>query len=228
VSTSVDPEKLHASRSKAARTQDEKELAPIADSKQQWAQNPGQYDWPGVDTPDEKALDIGSSSGGSGSSGEFFRDIGGQTMPASVALEDDPVSGGGQQVDAPGLAPGDLEGRFDESMGMSATNEPFGLAGGEDADMAFVEAEEERASATGGMLEGLTDERAVDGLLTDFGMETDATQHRESREAVEQASEFGIDDRSDASRGGGNSTDSGEQQGFEVFGGGVRENETLF
>lgn len=59
-------------------------------------------------------------------------------------------------------------------------------------------------------------------------METDATQHRTSREAEAIASEFGIDDRGDASRGAGKDVDEGEQQGFEMFGGGVRENETLF
>jgi len=126
----------------------------------------------------------------------------------------------------PGLAPGDLEGEFDESIGMSSTNEPFGLAGGEEADMAFVQAEEERAQ--GGGLGGFTDDRAREGQLTDFGMETDATQHRESRQAEEQASMFGVDDRESVSRGAGNDSDSGEQQGFELFGGGVRENETLF
>jgi len=220
----VQPQELHEQRSDHAQAVDERDLAPIADTREQWAMHPDEYDWLGVDTPNEPVRDEPRESASSG--GEFFREIDGQRMPASVALEDDPVSGGGQRVDAPGLAPGDLEGEFDESIGMSSTNEPFGLAGGEEADMAFVQAEEERAQ--GGGLGGFTDDRAREGQLTDFGMETDATQHRESRQAEEQASMFGVDDRESVSRGTGNDSDSGEQQGFEVFGGGVRENETLF
>jgi len=119
----ADPERLHESRSEAAQTRDENELAPIADSKQQWARSPGQYDWPGVDTPNEPVLDTSPDTSSSG--GEFFREIDGDRIPASVALEDDPVPDrGGQRVDAPGLAPGDLEGEFDESIGMSETNTP--------------------------------------------------------------------------------------------------------
>lgn len=54
-----------------------------------------------------------------------------------------------------------------------------------------------------------------------------ATQYRVARQAVEQATAFGIDDRDDATRSPGNDVDEGEQRGFEVFGGGVRENKGL-
>jgi len=99
------------------------------------------------------------------------------------------------------------------------------FADGVGADTAFVAAEEERASDD--PLDGLdfTDDRDEQGSMLDFGMETDATQHRESREAEAQASEFGVDDRSDDVFG--ESMDGGDQSGLEGFGGGTRENKSF-
>jgi len=220
----VDPEKLHAARSKRAREQDEDELAPIADTKQQWAQAPGRYDWRGVDTPSENLTYVDGDSGGGGSNGgggmEFFRDIDGERTPASTILEERPRS---ETRDAPGLAPGDFEPGGDDSMITDSSDIGWGLAGDEAADLAFAEAEAERAMDG---VASMMDDRPENDELTSFGMETDATQHRESREAVEQASEFGIDDRSEDAFN--DEFDDGEQRGFEEFGGGVRENETLF
>lgn len=195
----VDPEKLHAARSERAREQDESELAPIADSKQQWAQAPGRWDWRGVDTPSEDLTYV--ESGGS-STGSGLREVAGSM----------------------GVAPGDFEPGGNDSLVTDSTDPGWGLAGGEEADMAFVGAERDRAQDEIG---ALMDDRPENDDLTGFGMETDATQHRESREAVEAASEFGIDDRS-ADAISGDSSDVGEQRGFEEFGGGTRENETLF
>lgn len=225
----VDPEELHASRSERARSQDEDELAPIADTKQQWAQAPDRWDWRGVDTPSEDLSFVEDSDNGSESSGmEFFREVGGERTPASAILDERPRS---ETVDAPGLAPEDFEEFGMEAeqdverrtrQANAATKDSF--AGGVEADMAFTEAEMERAEDEIG---SLMDNRPENDDLTSFGMETDATQHRESREAVEEASEFGIDDRSmDAFES--SESDGGEQRGFEEFGGGVRENETLF
>lgn len=42
---------IHQSRSKRSRSLDESMKAPIADSPQQWADHPDQFDWPGIDTP---------------------------------------------------------------------------------------------------------------------------------------------------------------------------------
>lgn len=42
---------IHESRSDRAQALDESLDAERADSAEQWANNPDQYDWPGLDTP---------------------------------------------------------------------------------------------------------------------------------------------------------------------------------
>lgn len=42
---------IHQERSMLAQETDEMRKAPVADSPQQWADNPDQYDWPGIDLP---------------------------------------------------------------------------------------------------------------------------------------------------------------------------------
>jgi hypothetical protein len=121
------------------------------------------------------------------------------------------------------FAPADFEPGAAESQPMSATATPFGLAPGVDDDV-FAE--------QGDLLdmEEWTDTGDDQVDMFGFGLEADVrkSQGQETRADVEQASAFGLDDRSDAGRGTGRDVDDGEQQGFEVFGGGVRENETLF
>lgn len=216
----VDPEAFEASRSQRARTIDEREIAPQADSKQQWARHPGRYDWKKVDAPDS------------------YGPLGSAPIPEEER-------GRGPSLSSPSLADVDVSLSPEEAFeGVGAESQTsgsigWGLAGGEEADMAFLAAEEERANDFGaadfdagnpineaqGL--GLVDDRDQQGSMLDFGMETDATQHRDVRDAVEQATTFGIDDRSEASRGSGNDVDEGEQQGFELFGGGLRENQGL-
>lgn len=41
---------IHESRSETAQIADESKDAEIADSPMQWANNPNEYDWPGIDT----------------------------------------------------------------------------------------------------------------------------------------------------------------------------------
>jgi hypothetical protein len=195
----VDPEAFHASRSKRARTRDEKEIAPQADSKQEWAMNPGRYDWQKVDAPDS----YGPTMDEPVPSTERNTDA---PEPFTTALSQQDVS----------LAPEEaFEGVGSGSASTSAS--PFGLAGDEDADQAFVESERERASgelfgepgevldqAMGGFdeaAEDFVDDRDEQGSLFSFGMDATGTERRETREAVEEATEFGIDDRSDPSRG---------------------------
>lgn len=228
----VDPEKLHAARSKRAREQDEDELAPIADTKQQWAQSPGRYDWRGVDTPSEDLtfVDGDGSNGSSGDGMEFFREIDGERTPASTVLEDRPRS---ETRDAPGLAPEDFEDfgieteeDVERRTRQSNAATKASLAGGEEADLAFINAEQQRKVVG---MSGFMDDRPESDELTSFGMDADVrdSQGQESRADVESASEFGVDDRSDDAFEE-DSGDGGDQRGFEEFGGGVRENETLF
>lgn len=142
-------------------------------------------------------------------------------------------------LEGTGLAPEDFEIMgMSESMPMSATNTPFNLAGGEEADMAFVMAEEERAAmmaepgaildAAAGTVddelpEAFVDNRQQQGTMVDYGMDVDATMHREAREWEAAASEFGVDDRTIEE----GIEDVGEAAGLDVFGGGVREDEDL-
>lgn len=42
---------IHESRSERAQSLDESLKAPIADSPEQWADDPSHWDWPGIDTP---------------------------------------------------------------------------------------------------------------------------------------------------------------------------------
>jgi hypothetical protein len=42
---------IHQDRSMLSQELDEQRKAPIADSPEQWAESPDQFDWPGIDTP---------------------------------------------------------------------------------------------------------------------------------------------------------------------------------
>jgi len=42
---------IHQERSMLAQETDEERKAPIAESPDQWANSPDQFDWPGIDTP---------------------------------------------------------------------------------------------------------------------------------------------------------------------------------
>jgi len=55
----VQPQELHEQRSDHAQAVDERDLAPIADSREQWAMHPDDYDLPGVDTPADYEGDDG-------------------------------------------------------------------------------------------------------------------------------------------------------------------------
>lgn len=217
----VQPKRLHQQRSEAAREADEAEWAPLADSKEQWARNPDQYDLLGVDTPSTDAPLIESTTPDRPA---FDAMADGATTESRSALFEAELAG----RDVPASREEVFGGGFTESQSLSATHTPTGLASGEEADRAFLSAERDRAQSGGGVFDGFVDDSDTQGQLTGFGMDTDATQHRKSRTAEESATTFGVDDRSDASRGTGGSDDGGEQRGFETFGGGVRENETLF
>lgn len=205
----VNPESFHAARPKEAQTRDEKEIAPKADSKQQWAQNPGRYDWPGVDLPSSYGPTMDADIPSTERNTEA-------PEPLTTELLQEDVS----------LAPEEaFEGVGSGSQSRSGA--PFGFAGDEAADVAFVAAEEERSSGPpegmgagppDAVTEEWADDRDREGSLAEFGMETDGTTHRESREAVEQASEFGVDDRSDASRGSSGAPQGGIQEGLANFG----------
>lgn len=202
----VNPEAFHASRSQRARTIDEKEIAPQADSKQQWAQNPDRWDWQKIDAPDSYGPFANAETPAPERNTEAPEPFVTELLQQDVSL-------------APEEA---FEGVGSGSQALSATATPFGLAGGQEADEAFIQAEEQRAAGgideTGGM--GFVDDRDRQGSLAGFGMETDGTVHRESREAVEQASEFGVDDRSDPSRGpsSGGGGGGGIQEGLAGYG----------
>lgn len=217
-----------AERDALARGVDAEERAPITTDASLWAENPGRLDFPGIDTPTENPdvlpkdqmhpaeTELTARARGESRRGDVPSTERNTTAPVTETAE----LGAADVSLAPEEAFEDVAtGSQQRTVGIT----PGAFAGDEEADAAFVSAEEDRRSAP-----PMADERAAEGQLTDFGMETDATQHRDSRQAVEQASTFGVDDRQETGRGGGGEPDSGEQQGFEVFGGGVRENETLF
>lgn len=168
-----DPERLHAARSQRARTIDEQEWAPLADSNQQWARNPQRYDWRGVDTPDGPMTAGDRVTLESGAEMEF--------QGATESHRDDGIQWARFTVQGE-------SGPFDQ-----------GAPAPEVADALGMETDEMFGDEAG--LEELVDDRDRQGSLASFGMETDGSVHRESRQAVEQATEFGVDDRSDPSRG---------------------------
>ncbi len=160
-------EAFHDDRPPAERRADEAKRAAITTDYEVWSANPGHFDFPGIDTPtstpqtqpkdykrgaeirttdpdEETEIATGSSQG------EFFREIDGNRVPASVPLEQEPED---NTVDAPGLAPGDFRQEPDtpsRTLGSvpSSVRLPAdvreGMAGGEEADMLFVQAEEDR------------------------------------------------------------------------------------
>lgn len=46
-----DPRTVHEQRSEVAQRQDERLSAPLTNDPQKYARHPGEYDWPGVDSP---------------------------------------------------------------------------------------------------------------------------------------------------------------------------------
>jgi hypothetical protein len=93
--------------------------------------------------------------------------------------------------------------------------------------MAFIESEAKRASGElfgqgvddgpdDDVMSEFVDDRDRQDSLTSFGMETDGSVFRESREAVESATTFGVDDRSVAGRGSQRTQTKSAQE--ELFG----------
>ena len=215
----VQPKELHEERSEQAQTRDEQEVAPQAETKEQWAINPGRYDWRSVDRPasygptmnmaqpinpneepETRLMEVFAERDVSMSPDEVLNDTGARSPNALGGL------------DTAGIIEGE----------MAPRTEP------EEPPEEALQQQSRTLSEGAGIMDNFADDRDSEGKLTDFGMETDATQHRESREAEEKATTFGIDDRDDVSRGAENDTNTGEQEGLGVFGGGTRENETLF
>jgi len=212
----VQPNELHEQRSERAQRADERNIAPKAETKEQWATSPDRYDWPGVDRPNDY--------------GPFGRD----PIPPSEQ---------GRGMGRPGaLAPSDFEnqpgGLFDKTLGSIPSSnrlsedERQGLASGDDAESVFAQAEESRSGGAGLFDTSDSSQASLGGEQIEteeqatFSLDTDVrdAQGQESRRDVAQASEFGIDDRAlDDSE-----SDSGDQSGLEVFGGGTRDNQSLF
>lgn len=208
----VDPESFHASRPKAARTRDEKEIAPIADSKQQWAENPGRYDWPGVDRPETYGPTMDTPIPEEERGREAERTGFGESLDALNSGDDHLISAPRGSSNSPAWrsVDEDVGGLGDLETADPRISEAFANQGGFEPgavlDEAMGEVDDE-------LLEW-ADDRDRQGSLAGFGMETNGSVHRESREAVEQATEFGIDDRSNPSRGRSGGMDAGTQEGL--------------
>jgi len=214
----VQPQEIHEQRSERAQEADEREIAPAADTKQQWAQQPDQYDWPGVDRP------------------ETFGPAGITPLPESERNRQEVSSRPDVSETMPGELPAfDREERPDgprPSFSRLSQDGVESLAADEEAESALAKAEESRAES-GSLLEtedssqaGFGGDVVDENNQSSFAIDEDVrkSQGQESRRDVEQASKFGIDDRSTDK----SNNDSGDQSGLEIFGGGTRENETLF
>lgn len=225
---SVDPQAKHAARPEHAQEVDENELAPIADNAYEWAKTPDQYDLPGVDTP--PAYGLGPNEDKPEGLANVDRDTKDLPDPKEVTR--------GNYTSGTPIAPKDLETEAEKPgkdiMGRRPSHQKLthdemeGLASGEAADMAFVEAEADRAMEEAG-LEGskggvnvdmsgsnevkntaMKDTRALQDTL---GFAADATENRESRVDTE-TNTGGImaDEREQVTRGADrNETDVGEQ-----------------
>src|SRR6056297_242920 len=169
----VDPEELHSERSLEARSVDERRSAPIADSREQWAQNTDTYDWPGVDTKQRptRAETVAVA--------EEMRDA---RMASTMEYEpmsatDDLMaraSDRGISFD-PDLDSGEYE---SGTTGFASPGVVDQLAGDREADMAFISAEEDRGSDTGGGM--LVDDRDQQASL-DVGLGANTTADREGQ-----------------------------------------------
>lgn len=191
----VSPEKIHARRSKRARKQDEREFAPIADSRQQWAANPDRYDWPGVDVP----RSYGATMGTPVPQPEAEMGLGGGLFP-----------GASESVEALGE-----EDEFLTTGGWKRRRADVRTLSDENDDELFAEmlgGGEPTADDLDGAYGSFSDDRDRDGTLAEFGMETDGSTYRESRQDVESATAFGVDDRSTAKRGPSTNQDKTAQE----------------
>jgi len=169
----VDPEELHSERSLEARSVDERRSAPIADSREQWAQNTDTYDWPGVDTKQRP------TRGEVIDRAQEMRDA---RMTSTMEYEpmsatDDLMaraSDRGISFD-PDLDSGEYE---SGTTGFASPGVVDQLAGDREADMAFISAEEDRGSDTGGGM--LVDDRDQQASL-DVGLGANTTADREGQ-----------------------------------------------
>lgn len=205
----VEPAEIHAERSKQARKVDEREQAPIADSREQWATNSDQYDWRGVDTkqrPTEQEIIDRAKEMKSARMDATMRF---EPMSETEELEAQARSRG-LSFD-PDLDSGepDSDGAFGRSPNAGVVDK---LAGGRDADMAFVEAEEDRGASDPFDMSGdssvLADTRDEQASL-DVGRAAGVTEDRSG----EIAGSAGFEDRRDELRGG---NDPGEQAGLGI------------
>jgi len=189
----VDPEGLHSQRSDRAQRKDEKEQAPIADNREQWARNPDQYDWPGVDTKTRSSLPMDDLRSRAEAMQSAKQDALYRNEPMSKADElQAKARSEGVSFD-PGL---DMQQPESQEPGSSALGVPEGtFAWGQDSDMAFISAGEDRSrdpfdmSQDGGLL---ADGRDRQGSL-DVGLDAGATRDREG----EIAGSAGFADRRD-------------------------------
>lgn len=144
----IQPQELHEQRSERAQETDENELAPPADTKEQWANNPDEYDWPGVDTPPKMGLGPNQEQPAPVPDGTDDRPdpaLAAQEGPSTDREQTRSVMGELQERDV-SASPGELF----EGVGVerqTSGRQGFGLADGEEADLAFLSAENERRDA---------------------------------------------------------------------------------
>lgn len=205
----VEPAEIHAERSKQARKVDEREQASIADSREQWATNFDQYDWPGVDTKkrptEQEIIDRAQEM---------------KSARMDVTMRFEPMSKT-EELEAQARSRGisfdpDLDGQENDSDGAFGRSPAAGvvdnLAAGRDADLAFIDAEEDRGgsdpfdmSADGNVLADTRDQQAS----LDVGRAAGVTEDRSG----EIAGSAGFEDRRDELRGG---DEPGEQAGLGI------------
>lgn len=145
---------IQPERSEAAKRVDNRRRAPITTDLETWKQNPGKYDYPGIDTPTNrpkaKPKDYKSGAEIKTTDPDEEREIASgrntNSLPTTERNTDapEPFTSELAQQDL-SLAPEEaFEGVGSGSAQISQTKQPSGLAGGEKADMLFVESEQRR------------------------------------------------------------------------------------
>ena len=196
----------HGDRSSRARAIDERRQAPVTRDPLEWRNAPDRVDFPGIDDVDPAKLHEERSARARREDEQ--RDAPYADTREEWAMNMDTLDWPG--VDDPAADPDPAAGAF-EMLDVLAGDE-------DDTAEAFLDDLDQQVGLDG---------EAIGGGQRTFAVDSSPRETEETRFLEEAASEFGVDDRSDAGRGIVREPTETELAGLDIFGGGTRKNKSL-